>query len=332
MEESLPRFPEWRKEGVMQERGNAVPETAVSRIEVLERVFRLYRTARGLLDVEGTIRSYSKWLSEYCDVAFLVYRDSRFAVETAGSGEKDERSSVYRSEIDAIIRGDWVPGTVDFDYETVRIHGRILSGEKGNGFLVVAIPAESDDSGVGPLLDESIVPLTDALTRAFVYERLSERAGTDAITGLPNRHLFEDQIRHWIEQAQRFGRSLTLATFDLDGFKTINDTRGHAAGDSALKNVAEAMLRSRRGSDFVARIGGDEFAAILPETDPVGAEVFVTRVRDSIEERAIPSGDGVLSTSAGIAEWRETMTSQQLLEDADRRLYEDKRHRKTDVR
>lgn len=316
----------------MQERGSIAPETSVSRIEVLERIFRLYRTARGLLDVDGTIRSYAKWLSEYFDVVFLAYRDSKFAVETTGAATPDSRSLEFRSEIDAILRGDWLPGDVELEYETVQIHGRLVRGENGNGSLVIALSPGRDRSGITSLLDESIAPLTDALTRAFVYEKLSERAGTDAITGLPNRHLFEDQIRHWIEQAERFGRSLTLATFDLDGFKVINDTRGHAAGDAALRTVAEEMLRSRRGSDFVARIGGDEFAAILPETDRIGAEVFVRRLRESIEARAIQSGDGVLSTSAGIAEWCHETTPKQLLEEADRRLYEDKRLRRSGAR
>jgi diguanylate cyclase (GGDEF)-like protein len=101
--------------------------------------------------------------------------------------------------------------------------------------------------------------------REIDQRRLRELALHDALTGLPNRTLFRDRLEQSLGEAQRYGRRCALLFLDLDGFKRVNDTLGHDAGDLLLKLTAERLRRAVRASDTVARIGGDEFTVLLPE-------------------------------------------------------------------
>lgn len=95
---------------------------------------------------------------------------------------------------------------------------------------------------------------------------LAEQALRDPLTGLYNRRFFDEALAQHVEAARRYNRCLSLVLFDLDRFKKINDEVGHEAGDVALKTFARRLLQSLRKADIACRIGGDEFAAILPET------------------------------------------------------------------
>jgi diguanylate cyclase (GGDEF)-like protein len=112
-------------------------------------------------------------------------------------------------------------------------------------------------------IDESLLILAEPLKRALEYENIFAQARRDALTGLPNRFVFEERIHALVEQARRHGRPLTLAALDLDHFKAVNDTAGHAAGDALLRTVADLIRQRLRAEDIVCRIGGDEFAMIL---------------------------------------------------------------------
>jgi diguanylate cyclase (GGDEF)-like protein len=113
----------------------------------------------------------------------------------------------------------------------------------------------------------------------LAFMSLSEQATRDWLTGLYNRRYFEDTLKDHIEAARRYDRALSLVVFDIDGFKQVNDGSGHAAGDTVLKHFADILKSRSRAADIVCRIGGDEFAAILPETAESNAWKFVERVR-----------------------------------------------------
>ncbi len=114
------------------------------------------------------------------------------------------------------------------------------------------------------------------------YEQLAQAGRTDALTGLLNRRGFDDVAERERCIAQRTGRPVTLAMIDLDKFKSVNDTRGHAEGDAVLRLVARC-LSSVRAADVVARLGGDEFCILLPETDDRAAQVLLQRLQTDTE-------------------------------------------------
>jgi diguanylate cyclase (GGDEF)-like protein len=121
----------------------------------------------------------------------------------------------------------------------------------------------------------------------------------DALTGLLNRRAYEERLPVEIARASRYAWPLSLCLLDLNGFKAINDTLGHPAGDQALRQVA-ALLDESRLADDTFRIGGDEFAILMPETCQGDAELAAARLCDSITE--IGMSDGTLGASFGVAE------------------------------
>jgi len=145
--------------------------------------------------------------------------------------------------------------------------------------------------------------------------------------GSANHASFTRELELELERAKRYGSGVTLVFFDLDDFKEINDTYGHPAGDQALRRVAELLRGELRQSDLAGRMGGDEFAALLVESDPKTGETFLGRLRAGLGELA-ESGDLTvpLAISAGVARYPDDGDgAQPLFEVADRRLYEAKR-------
>ncbi len=158
---------------------------------------------------------------------------------------------------------------------------------------------------------------------------LSDRARRDPLTRLLNREAFWSELERELARARRFGHGLSFVFADLDLFKQVNDTRGHAAGDQVLQDVAECLTANLRGSDLAGRMGGDEFAVALVETTPEAASSFVARAADALHGRCdvmqLPEG---VSFSAGTAHFpTEADDATALFELADARLYERKRSR-----
>jgi diguanylate cyclase (GGDEF)-like protein len=132
-----------------------------------------------------------------------------------------------------------------------------------------------------------IASLLSVLKRRLLAEKVLAR--TDPLTGLVNGRMFREQLDHDIALSSRLGAALTVAYIDLDDFKLVNDTHGHAAGDALLMNLGQAMIGQTRRSDTAARLGGDEFALILPDTDFAAArsdmEKLARRLDTSTEDR-----------------------------------------------
>jgi two-component system, cell cycle response regulator len=159
---------------------------------------------------------------------------------------------------------------------------------------------------------------------------LAEQATTDPLTKLANRRAFFDRGNQHLAIARRYKNDLSVLLIDIDYFKKVNDTYGHKAGDDVLIIVANTLTRMTRAEDSVARLGGEEFSVLLPDTNALGAAVLAERIRAAIErERIMLDGKSVTVTiSMGVASFlmESTDSLDQLLSIADKRLYLAKQH------
>lgn len=174
-------------------------------------------------------------------------------------------------------------------------------------------------------IDGVVITHTDISERKAMEERIWNLAYYDPLTNLPNRRMLLDRLSHDLTQAKRFRRALAIMFLDLDNFKNINDTLGHAIGDELLKEVAARLTVCMRSGDTVARQGGDEFVVVLAEiASPSDAAVVATKILDSFVA-PVKVGDHVLkvSTSIGIAvfpvDW--IGDEQELMKKADMAMY-----------
>ena len=167
----------------------------------------------------------------------------------------------------------------------------------------------------------------EALSRHLRY-----LAYRDALTGLYNHRYFQEQLTHEVERAQRYGHQLAVLMLDVDRFKQVNDTYGHLMGDTLLNYVAQLISAKVRSSDMAARYGGDEFAVILPETDPAKAIAVAEKLRKAVSadrhwQGALLDNLGV-GICFGVACFPDDgRTADDLLVCADRRLYSAKGRR-----
>jgi diguanylate cyclase (GGDEF)-like protein len=147
---------------------------------------------------------------------------------------------------------------------------------------------------------------------------------TDTLTGLYNRRYADETLQRLIADAQR-GRVFSIAAFDLDGFKRLNDGRGHAAGDQVLVDFARVLRAGLRGADVAVRMGGDEFMVLLPGTGLAQAILVAERLRAAAREERWGAPEALVTASTGVMQWSEGQTAEDLLQGADRALYIAKR-------
>jgi diguanylate cyclase (GGDEF)-like protein len=160
-----------------------------------------------------------------------------------------------------------------------------------------------------------------AIENARRYGEARKLAETDALTGLFNQRFFQETLRREVTRAHRYQRKLTLIVFDLDDFKSINDHVGHLAGDRVLAQAADRLREAVRSVDVACRIGGDEFAVIMPESAAEDGEQLFQRVHNSMRGTALGPDEQRLRLSGGIAELLHGDTPASLFERADAALY-----------
>jgi diguanylate cyclase (GGDEF)-like protein len=166
------------------------------------------------------------------------------------------------------------------------------------------------------------------------FRRVASQAATDSLTGLANRRSFDDELALEWRRAERVGDPLALVLIDLDNFKSINDGRGHQAGDAVLRRVAAILDSGARNADLAARYGGEEFALLAPETDLLGATKLAHRLRGDLEAATIelPNGEELTVTASfGVAVKGTLERPEQLIAAADEALYEAKRNGKNRI-
>ena len=199
------------------------------------------------------------------------------------------------------------------------------------GFLAVA--------SVGPRafrvehegrLTEFAALISSAITNIEDRAALAAQASTDALTGVANHRAFYERLTADVARSRRYGSPLSVAMIDVDRFKLVNDAGGHEAGDEILVRVARCLSEATRAEDMLARVGGDEFAWILPETVGEEAVLAVERARAAIADGG--EDRPAVTLSVGVCDTRYTADPNELVRLADRALYSSKEHGRDQVR
>ncbi len=190
---------------------------------------------------------------------------------------------------------------------------------------VAGLDAGAVDYIVKPFANEELVARVRAALRTkAVHDGLAERAARDGLTGLFNRRELDTRAHQAVALADRHGRPFSCLLLDIDHFKLVNDTHGHAAGDTVLREAAQRICDASRISDIVGRYGGEEFVVLLPETDGAAAVAAADKLRALLADEPVPVGRGRISirASIGVATWDDSMhTPSDLYAAADAALY-----------
>lgn len=203
---------------------------------------------------------------------------------------------------------------------------------------VANLVAGMDRAGVFVLAWNTAVQLVSFLVVALLMAELHDRlereqalSRTDPLTGLANGAALRERAALEVDRARRWRRSLTLAYVDLDNFKAVNDSAGHAAGDEVLRAAAEALRSALRSTDLAARVGGDEFVLLLPETDQPGARTVLDGAGKRLEEQ-MRRGGWPVTASIGAVTTDDPRDAEALLREADSLMYEVKKAGKASLR
>lgn len=193
-------------------------------------------------------------------------------------------------------------------------------------YHIVAVNSVLAPLLIAPLVTWYLIGLLLKLNELEQKQR--DLATYDDLTGTMNRRAFFENFHTLKKIAERQHSHLTLAYIDIDDFKAINDKYGHVVGDAVLQSFAKTLTESARGSDIIARIGGEEFAMLLPDTDIQGAYSILERIRTQISARALTIDEHTinLSISIGLTHYqKETeLVVEQLIKQADQALYQAK--------
>jgi two-component system, cell cycle response regulator len=257
-----------------------------------------------------------------------------YEVRTANDGEAG-LAAVHSYQPDLIITDVMMPKVNGYEL------ARRVRANPQTKFIPVIIQtaARNDAAGVrygaevgalGYITDPTDIDLMLARVRTLLdfkeyLNTCEEQAFTDHLTGLANRRRFERQLEREVTRTLRYSRPFCLVLLDIDNFKGVNDTYGHEAGDEAIRQLSKTLQAGTRGIDLAARIGGEEFAVILPETEFEGGAETAERLRRAISETEIPSV-GRITASFGVAEFPLcAATGRELIAVADAAMYEAKR-------
>jgi diguanylate cyclase (GGDEF)-like protein len=209
--------------------------------------------------------------------------------------------------------------------EQPTIHGGLavpLPGDGPSGYLTIFTrsPEHSFEEEDVQELEALAVRAAPAIENARRFREARQLADLDALTGLHNRRFFHETLGREVARAHRYQRKLALIVFDLDDFKEINDRIGHLAGDAVLAEAAERVRDVVRSADIACRVGGDEFAVILPEASLEDADQLYRRIQHNVSARPVSQG-GKLYLSAGVAELRPDDDAVTFFQRADDALY-----------
>ena len=225
---------------------------------------------------------------------------------------------------DAIDFWDDLPRTGSFAAVPIHHQGEEI------GLLVLTRPDHDPLSEIAARYLEAVASQAAlAIHNAQLVERLEALSTRDELTGLPNRRLFTRRFERCLARARRYGHDVSVLVLDIDHFKRLNDAHGHPAGDAALVSLARAIKASIREVDTAARVGGEEFWILLPQTGAAEAELLAEALRTEVAALQIPGSEdqplGYFSCSIGVATRSPEEDQAGVLARADAALYQAKR-------
>ncbi|UDF04915.1 EAL domain-containing protein [Asticcacaulis sp. AND118] len=280
---------------------------------------KLVRTTHNF---DTALRHMSQGLSLYDSEHRLVFANPRVLTMFGNDAEMTMPGTSFRDILTNILRRN---GATEAHIEArYRAHmdliaqpeGGTLISEFANGTVLSITHRPMPEGGWVSTID-------DVTARRQDEARIAHMARHDGLTGLPNREHFNQHADRELERALRAGHKVAAVAIDLDRFKEINDMRGHAAGDQVLKIIAERLQMLCDDSEFVARIGGDEFACVKHYTDPRELSDFVSRVHDALHQRIDLDGfELATGGSVGVATYPNDADGREpLMNNADLALY-----------
>jgi len=310
---------------------------ALERAEEEGRRSRIFGELAGSIDLDEVLSRTLEAAGalEDADAALVMLPDAQGGkplVATLGlSVEEAERHAITGPPDGRLARSI----TMSYTYPELEREAKPGEGVIHSG---LAVPLPGDSSTLGYLTvftrrnghdytDEDVRQLETlalragpAIENARRFREARQLADLDALTGLHNRRYFHETLARECARAHRYERKLSLIVFDLDDFKEINDRIGHLAGDTVLAEAAERVRDVVRTADIACRVGGDEFAVILPESSLNDADQLYRRIQNAISSRPLGQG-GKLFLSAGVAELRAEDDPVAFFQRADDALY-----------
>ena len=251
------------------------------------------------------------------DLINQVFADNEAAedsvLEAAESLYKSGEQDIYARLIHVMCHLRLPPAEAKHTWEAIIRHRDMLEEKLGRkaGFRVAMVDY---------FVNESHELKNPKVIEIHVYAETARQAAVDELTGVFNRRFFDAAIERELKQATRRNREFSLLIVDIDNFKRVNDTHGHTTGDAVISALGKLLKRSIRSEDTPCRIGGEEFAVILPETSAEGAMIVSEKIRTEFAKLKIASTD--LSVSGGLATFPgDATTSSELIDRADQMLY-----------
>jgi diguanylate cyclase (GGDEF)-like protein len=216
---------------------------------------------------------------------------------------------------------------VSMAFHGERLLSRVIMDTGGGLARLYVLPQRRMMPYHDEILGTIVKTLGVALNNCLNIKRLESDAALDPLTGCYNRREFDRLIEHHIAGARRHGKALSLIMFDVDHFKEVNDTFGHSAGDAVLAQIAATVRSTIRKGDYLVRYGGEEFIAVLPDTESLRAVELAGRLRRILENHDIrlPDGRAIRKTASfGIACYQKGWSADRLVNEADHLMYQAK--------
>jgi diguanylate cyclase (GGDEF)-like protein/PAS domain S-box-containing protein len=302
------------------------------RVGLLLRDGRLSQGTFLRLERERSHRRLSALLRHASDVMLVLDTRDEVVHATASAAQllgRDPTGLSSEKLLEAIhpsdrpeVRRRLAGGDAEESPQPVRSQARLVDRERRQRFVEVVVADLRHD----PDVRGTVMTLHDITDRVELERRLRHLAFHDALTGLCNRELFQDRLDVALRRARREHRHVAVLLCDLDDFKDVNDTHGHATGDAFLRHVADRLLGAARDSDTVARLGGDEFAIVCEGIEQTQDAVEVARriLSATAEPVTISDREFLIGVSVGITIDDGRRSAEELLRDADIALYEAK--------